>query len=68
MRPSYTTRSGRVVRPPLVPRLPLPPEESDDEEVDPTFDPRWIPSDDDESSSSSPTVDDEDEDSDSDSV
>jgi hypothetical protein len=31
------TRSGRLVRPPAVPRLPLPPEETDDEELDPTY-------------------------------
>lgn len=66
MCPSYVTRFGRVVRPPPVPRMPLPPEETDDEEVDPTFDPRWISDDDDDdaesSSSSSPTVDEEDDD------
>jgi hypothetical protein len=31
------TRSGRLVRPPAVPRLPFPPEETDDEELDPTY-------------------------------
>ena len=31
------TRSGRCVRPPAVPHLPLPPEETDDEELDPTY-------------------------------
>lgn len=41
---SYTTRSGRVVRPPAVPNMPLPPEETDDEELDPMFDPAHHPS------------------------
>ena len=67
MCPSYTTRSGRLVRPPAVPSMPLPPEETDDEEMDPTFDPGWVSdSDDDSSSSSSPSVDDDDADSEED--
>lgn len=61
---SYMTRSGRVVRPPAVPRMPLPPDETDDEEVDPTFDPSWVSDSDDSpsSSSSSFSVCDEDDD------
>ena len=71
MCPSYTTRSGRLVRPPVRPSMPLPPEETDDEETDPTFDPAWMisGSDDDDdasSSSSSPSVDEDDEDDDDD--
>lgn len=31
------SRSGRLIRPPAVPSLPLPPEESDDEELDPSY-------------------------------
>jgi hypothetical protein len=55
----YTTRSGRVVRPPAVPSMPLPPEETDDEELDPMFDPACpSPS----SSETETTTDDDDDD------
>lgn len=57
---SYTTRSGRVVRPPAVPNMPLPPEETDDEELDPMFDPAHHPS----PSSSDAETDDDDDDTD----
>lgn len=67
MCPSYTTRSGRLVRPPVRPSMPLPPEETDDEEMDPTFDPGWVSGTDDESSSSSSPSVDEDDDGDADS-
>lgn len=62
MCPSYTTRSGRVVRPPAVPRMPVPPEETDDEELDPTFDPGWVSDTESSSSSSSSVYGDDDDD------